>query len=230
MTEDKKQVTPKKDTNVGAAAGVAKSVFGDRRKQGAQGGQGGARRPMGGRGRRDETPDEFEQKIVDLARVTRVMAGGKRMRFRACVAVGNKKGKIAIGLAKGADVTNAISKAVNQAKKNMIDVPMINETIPHEIMHKAGAAKVFLKPAPRGHGIIAGGSTRIVIELSGVHNIICKNLGTTNKVNNAKCVIEALALLKKVAPKREKVEKVAESVVVEKTEAKKPTAKKEKAA
>ncbi|MEI8360896.1 MAG: 30S ribosomal protein S5 [bacterium] len=201
MTEDKKQVIPKKDTNLGAAAGVAKSVFGDRRKQGAQGG----RRPMGGRGKRDEVQDEFEQKIVDLARVTRVMAGGKRMRFRACVAVGNKKGKIAIGLAKGADVTNAISKAVNQAKKNMIDVPIINDTIPHEILHKSGAAKVLLKPAQRGRGIIAGGSTRIVIELSGVHNIICKNLGTTNKVNNAKCVIEALALLKKVAKKEKTV-------------------------
>ena len=94
---------------------------------------------------RREQP-EFEQQIVDLARVTRVMAGGKRMRFRACVAIGNKKGEIGIGLAKGADVTIAVTKAVNKAKKNLIKVPIVNGTIPHEIMQKFGAAKILFKP------------------------------------------------------------------------------------
>jgi small subunit ribosomal protein S5 len=172
----------------------------------------GPRKPLGARPKRDEFTEEFEQKIIDLARVTRVMAGGKRMRFRACVAVGNKKGKVGLGLAKGADVTMAIAKAVNQAKKDMVNVPMVNETITHEVLKKAGAALIMMKPARKGRGIIAGGSTRIVLELAGVHNIVCKNLGTTNKVNNAKCVLEALRLLKQPIRK----EKPAPAVVAEK--------------
>jgi small subunit ribosomal protein S5 len=147
--------------------------------------------------------EDFEQRIVDIARVTRVMAGGKRMRFRACVALGNKKGKIGIGLAKGADVTIAVTKAVNNAKKNIIDVPIINDTIPHEIYQKYGAAKILFKPARRGRGVIAGGAVRIILELSGIKNITSKILGTNNKVNNAKCVIEALKNLKKVEKQKE---------------------------
>jgi small subunit ribosomal protein S5 len=197
MSEVKQQEAPK------APAAAATAVATDQGNRPARtagprkDGRGGPRKPGGNRPKRDEFVDEFEQKIIDLARVTRVMAGGKRMRFRACVAVGNKKGKIGIGLAKGADVTIAISKAVNQAKKDMVDVPMINETIPHEVNQKTGAALLMMKPARKGRGIIAGGSTRIVMELAGVHNVVCKNLGTTNKVNNAKCVLEALRSLKK---------------------------------
>lgn len=176
-------------------------------------GRGGPRKPGGNRPKRDEFIDEFEQKIIDLARVTRVMAGGKRMRFRACVAVGNKKGQIGIGLAKGADVTMAISKAVNQAKKDMVTVPMINETIPHEVNQKTGAAVLMMKPARKGRGIIAGGSTRIVMELAGVHNVVCKNLGTTNKVNNAKCVLEALRSLKKPMKKAKEEKTLKEAAV-----------------
>lgn len=149
------------------------------------------------RGRTDGIPEEFEQKMIDIARVTRVMAGGKRMRFRACVAVGNKKGRIAIGLAKGADVTMAVTKAVNKAKKNFIDIPIVNETIPHEIYQKLGAAKILLKPAKQGRGIIAGGAVRVLLELSGVKNVTSKILGTGNKVNNVKCTMEALANLKR---------------------------------
>lgn len=129
------------------------------------------------------------------------MAGGKRMRFRACVAIGNKKGKVGIGLAKGADVTIAVTKAVNDAKKNMIDVPTVNDTIPHEIYYKKGAAKVLLKPARRGKGIIAGGAVRIIVEMAGIKNITSKILGTNNKVNIVKCTIEALENLKKVEAK-----------------------------
>jgi small subunit ribosomal protein S5 len=209
MTEEKKQDNTAVDTNQGAARAVAKTVFGERRTPRPGGGKKGFGGPRGQR--RDEPQDDFEQKIIDLARVTRVMAGGKRMRFRACVAVGNKKGKVSIGLAKGVDVTIAISKAVAQAKKSMIDVPTINETIPHEIVHKFGAAQILLKPAQKGRGIIAGGATRIVLELSGIKNIVCKNQGTNNKLNNAKCVIEALSLLKKPVKK----EKVALSAVKE---------------
>ena len=160
------------------------------------------------RGRRGEKPaDEYEQRIVDIARVTRVMAGGKRMRFRACVAVGNRKGKIGVGLDKGADVTIAVTKAVNQAKKNLIDAPIVNETIPHEIYHKMGAAKILLKPARKGKGVIAGGAVRIIIELSGIKNITSKILGTNNAVNVAKCTIEALDNIKKVEVKKDKPNK-----------------------
>ncbi len=165
----------------------------------------GGRRPQ----REERVPDEFEQKIIDIARVTRVMAGGKRMRFRACVAIGNKKGKVAIGLAKGADVTLAVAKAVNQAKKDMVTVPIVRQTIPHAIDQKFGAARVMLKPAALGRGIIAGGIVRTIFELSGVNNVSSKVLGTNNKVNNAKCVMIALKNLKQ--PRVSKNDKKAET-------------------
>lgn len=172
-------------------------------------------RPAGGKkftrgGRRpDNRPErpveEFEQRMVDIARVTRVMAGGKRMRFRACVAIGNKKGRVGIGLAKGADVTLAVQKAVNKAKKEMIEVPTINDTIPHEITEKFKAAKVLLKPAKKGKGVIAGGTARIILELAGIKNVYSKNLGTSNKLTVAKCVASALSKLKKVDAKKKEV-------------------------
>jgi len=184
--------------------GGGQSGQGDNRKRNFKGGRRGG---PGGRGRGEGgLPEEFEQKMIDIARVTRVMAGGKRMRFRACVAIGNKKGRIAIGLAKGADVTGAVTKAVNKAKKNFIDVPIINETIPHEIYQKLGAAKILFKPAKKGRGIIAGGAVRILLELSGIKNVTSKILGTGNKVNNVKCAILALSSLKKVEYKPVKKE------------------------
>ncbi|MBU0637114.1 MAG: 30S ribosomal protein S5 [Patescibacteria group bacterium] len=154
------------------------------------------------RNREEERQEEFEQKVVDIARVTRVMAGGKRMRFRACIAIGNKKGRVAIGLAKGADVTTAVTKAVNKAKKNFIDVQIINDTIAHEVRQKYGAAKILLKPAKIGRGIIAGGAVRIVLELVGIKNITSKILGTNNKINNVKCTILALQNLQHVKSKK----------------------------
>lgn len=146
----------------------------------------------------EEKKDEFEQRIIDIARVTRVMAGGKRMRFRACVALGNRNGKVAIGLAKGADVTLAVTKAVNQAKKNIIEVPITSQTIPHQIYQKFGAAKILLKPARQGRGIIAGGAVRIILELVGIKNVSGKILGSSNKINNVKCTILALKKFKTV--------------------------------
>lgn len=152
---------------------------------------------------KSESQEEFEQRIIDIARVTRVMAGGKRMRFRACVAIGNKSGKVAVGLSKGADVTMAVTKAVNKARKSIIDVPIVNETIPHEIYQKLGAAKVLLKPARRGKGVIAGGAVHIILGLVGIKNATTKILGTHNKVNVAKCTVEALKNLKRVEKKKE---------------------------
>lgn len=182
------------ETDKRAANAVAKSVFGDKKKN-----QFTKKRRTDGRG--EKPKEEFEQRIVDLARVTRVMAGGKRMRFRACVAIGDKNGRIGVGLDKGADVTIAISKAVNQAKKVMIEVPLVNDTIPHDVYLKTGAAKILLKPAKKGKGIIAGGAARIIFDLAGVKNITSKILGTTNKVSIARNVIEALASLRKVEKK-----------------------------
>lgn len=146
---------------------------------------------------------EFEQQIVDLARVTRVMAGGKRMRFRACVVIGDKKGQVGVGLAKGKDVSLAVSKAVAKAEKNLLKVNITGGTIAHEIYVKVGAAKVLLKPAPEGTGIISGGAARVVLELAGIKNVVSKIMGTNNKISNVDATLKALSLLK-VAPKKNK--------------------------
>lgn len=130
------------------------------------------------------------------------MAGGKRMRFRATVAVGDKKGKVGIGMGKGTDVAIAVNKAVNDAKKNLIEVQTVNDTIPHEVYKKLGASKLLFKPAKRGKGVVAGGIVRVILELAGIKNISSKILGTNNKVNNAKCTIEALKELKQVEMKK----------------------------
>jgi len=149
-----------------------------------------------GRGDRRKKPervkDEFDQKLIDIARVTRVMAGGKRMSFRACMVIGDRKGKVGMGLRKGADVSVAINKAVRAAKKQMIDVNIVNDTIPRKVVIKHGAARIMLKPAPSGTGVIAGGAIRSVLELAGIKNIVSKMMGTKNKVNNVKATIEGL--------------------------------------
>lgn len=155
---------------------------------------------------------EFEQKLVDLARVTRVMAGGKRLRFRACVVIGDYTGRIGWGVAKGADVSIAINKAVNQAKKRLIVFSSYKNTIRHEIFIKFKSAKVYLKPAPEGRGIIAGGVVRDVLELAGIKDVIAKIYGGKNKINNVKAVFKALQKIKKdeAKPEEEKSEKVIE--------------------
>lgn len=149
------------------------------------------------RGKRPEREvPKYDQQIVDIARVTRVMAGGKRMRFRICLVIGDRKGKVGYGLAKGLDVPVAIDKAYRQAEKNLIDVKTVKNTIAHEVRIKKGSAKIMLKPAPEGTGIIAGGAVRIVLELAGIGDVVAKILGTNNKVNNVKATIEGLESLK----------------------------------
>lgn len=147
---------------------------------------------------------EFEQRIIDLARVTRVSAGGKRLRFRALVALGDKKGRVGWALAKGADVTIAVNKAVNHAKKQMFKINLVNDTIPHQVVAKFKAAKVLLKPAVIGRGIIAGGAVRNILELAGVPNIYGKILGRTNsKISNVQATFKALRALKDIEPVKE---------------------------
>ena len=145
----------------------------------------------------EKPKDEFDSKLLDLARVTRVSAGGRRFRFRAVIVVGNKTGKVGVGVAKGIDVAQAVEKATRLAKKNLIEVPIIEETIPHEVFAKFGAARVLLKPKRKGRGMVAGGTVRILCRLAGIKNISSKILGRTgNKLNNAMATIEALKKLK----------------------------------
>lgn len=145
---------------------------------------------------REQEEKEFEQRVLDLSRVTRVTAGGKRMRFRACIAIGDKKGRVGVGVAKGADVASAIVKANRQAEKNCIKVTMRNETIPHRVDAKFGAAVIMIKPAPAGTGIKAGGVVRILLALAGVPNAVSKIFGSKNKINNARATIQALQSFK----------------------------------
>jgi len=152
--------------------------------------------------------EEFEQRVIDLARVTRVMAGGKRMKFRACLAIGDKKGRVGFGVAKGADVTQAITKAFNKAKKNLIKVPVINETIPHNVNIKFKSAKVLLKPAKKGTGVKAGGAVRILCELAGIANVTAKILGSNNKINNVKATMAAFRSFKPAKQADQKDEKI----------------------
>lgn len=160
----------------------------EKRAGGRRGGRSGPREPK-----------EFEQKTIDLSRVTRVVAGGKRMRFRATVAIGDQKGRVGVGIAKGSDVSIAIDKACTAAKKNMITVPIVDETIPHQVLIKHGAARVLIKPAPKGSGVIAGGPVRIIMELAGVKNVVGKILGSPNKINNVYALLLALRSLRTAA-------------------------------
>lgn len=151
----------------------------------------------GQRGGNQREEREFDQEIIDISRVTRVVAGGKRMRFRACVVIGDRKGRVGYAVAKGADVSLAVNKAVTAAKKRLTMIPKYNDTIPHETTQKYGAAQVFLKPAPAGTGVIAGGPVRAVIGLAGIKNIVTKMQGSRNKINNVKATFFALTTLRK---------------------------------
>lgn len=167
--------------------------------QGGRGGQrSGAPRGRGDRrgGRPEREPREFEQKILELARVTRVTKGGKRMRFRATLIIGDRRGRVGMGVAKGGDVAMSVEKAFRKAKKAMITIPMSHGTIPHVVDRKFAAAHVLLKPAPEGTGLKCGGAVRVILELGGVPNAVSKVMGSKNKINNAKAVMAALASLR----------------------------------
>lgn len=156
-----------------------------------------AGRKMDRRNRRDKVkadvgPKEFDELTIAVDRVSHTVAGGRRMRFKALVAVGNHKNKVGIGVAKGGDVTSAVNKATSKAKKSMITFNMNGETICHETRIKITGADVLMKPAAPGTGIIAGGTVRSIMGLTGVKNLISKSLGSTNKVNIAYAVIESL--------------------------------------
>lgn len=139
---------------------------------------------------------EFEEEVIQIDRVTRVVKGGRRLRFRATVAIGNRRGKVGVGIGKSTEVTGAISKAIAKAKKNLIVVPMAGQTIPHRISVKFKSARIMLMPAIPGTGIKAGGSVRKVIDLSGIKDIMGKCVGSPNRLNNSQAAILALSKLK----------------------------------
>ncbi len=175
---------------------------------------GGGRGGPGGRGgRRDRGPkpdipeqSDYEEKNLEVARVTRVTKGGKRMRFRVLSVIGNRKGRVGYGVGKGVDVAGATAKAVAQARKSLVTVTLVHDTIPHPVTAKFAASKILLKPAPKGSGVKAGGAVRQVLELAGVPNASSKILGSANKINNVKATFEALKQLRLPAKREAKNE------------------------
>lgn len=146
--------------------------------------------------RHQEVKKDIDSVVVEIKRVTRVVSGGKRMRFRALVVVGDKKGRVGIGVKKGVDVADAVGKATAQGRKNMIVVPLVNETIPHIIHIKYKSAKIMLRPSKTGSGVKVGGPLRAIVTLAGIKNISGKILGSANKISNVRAVYEALKSLK----------------------------------
>lgn len=143
-----------------------------------------------------QEPKEFEEKTVQINRVSKKTKGGNRMNFSVLVVVGDKKGRVGVGLGKAADVASAMRKASSYAQKHLITVATRGTTIPHEVRLKLGAAQIMLKPAPAGSGVIAGGPVRAVVEAAGIRDIVSKILGTNNKASNVYATFEALKRLK----------------------------------
>lgn len=149
---------------------------------------------------------EFDSKLVDLARVVRVSAGGRRFRFRAVVVAGDKKSRVGVGVAKGADVAQAVEKATRKATKNLVTVPMVGDTIPHEVQAHFGASHILLKPQRKGRGLVAGGVTRIIAEKAGIKNISAKTISKSrNKLNNAMATLAAIKKLQAPSTKSQTI-------------------------
>jgi small subunit ribosomal protein S5 len=197
-------------------------------RMGGRPGQGGPR------GRRPEiAPEEkqFDERVVHIDRVARVVKGGRRFRFRALVVVGDRKNRVGVGTAKGADVTAAVTKATEVAKKNFVNVPVYKGTIPHEAEAKVSGARILIRPAAPGTGLIAGGTVRVVLEVAGISNALSKSLGSTNKTNAAYATIAAL---QSIVPAKDwittqqskKADKPAAAKAIEKVEVKAEPAEK----
>ncbi len=196
------------------------------------GGKRGGRK--GGRGRREKAPKEFEETVLQIDRVTRVTKGGRQLRFRISIVIGDKKGRVGFGIGKSGEVIIGIQKSIAKAKRNLINVPIFNETIPHQVEGNFKASKVLLFPARVGKGIIAGGAVRKILELAGVKNVLSKAHGSRNRINVAYATFLALQQLQNKKPLSSKEEEVVEKEVVEKLvekkgkkpeKVKKPTAK-----
>lgn len=151
--------------------------------------------------------DEFDEKVVKISRVSKKTKGGNKIGFSALAVVGDRKGRVGVGLGKAPDVSNAIRKGILLARKHLITVPIINDTIPHRVDIKVGAARIMLKPAPVGSGVIAGGAVRSVVSAAGIKNISSKVLGTKNQANNVHATLEALKMLSEREEERKELAK-----------------------
>jgi small subunit ribosomal protein S5 len=149
-------------------------------------------------------PKEFEETVVQINRISKKTKGGNQIRFSALVVVGDKKGKVGIGLAKATDVRNAIRKAIDAAKRKLVVIPLAGTTVPYSVKEKFSAAKVLLKPAPPGSGIIAGGPMRVVLEAAGIRDAVGKILGTKNKISNVYATLKALESISEIVEARRK--------------------------
>lgn len=140
---------------------------------------------------------QWQEKVVEVSRVTKVVKGGKKMSFRALVVIGDEKGQVGVGVGKATDVVNAVKKAVADGKRHLVLIPVTKElSIPHVVNGRAGAARVFISPSSAGSGVKAGGSIRTVLELAGIQNILSKQMGSSNLLNNARATLNALASLR----------------------------------
>jgi small subunit ribosomal protein S5 len=149
-------------------------------------------------------PKEFEETVVQINRISKKTKGGNQIRFSALVVVGDRKGKVGVGIAKATDVRNAIRKSIEAAKRKMIVVPLAGTTVPYSVFEKFSAAKVMLKPAPPGSGIIAGGPMRVVLEAAGIRDAVGKILGTKNKISNVYATLKALETISGIVEARRK--------------------------
>lgn len=182
---------------------------------GRGGDQGNRRGGKGGRGRKQREPKEFEESIIQIDRVTRVTKGGRQLRFRVSVVIGDQKGRVGYGIGKSSEVMSGVQKAIATAKRNMITVPIFEDTIPHAVNYKFKASKVFLLPAPEGKGVIAGGAVRKVLELAGIKNVLSKMHGSRNKLNSVYATMECLKALQNRAPIKTKAQASAAQAAAE---------------
>jgi len=181
--DDKLGTVPEEGTQDGVRRGRRTSSRESNRRGGEQDG-------------RQREQSEWEEKIIQVRRVTKVVKGGKKLSFRAVVAVGNSKGQVGIGVGKAAEVISAIQKGVVDARKSLVKVHLVGTTIPHQIVGKQGSSKILLKPAAKGTGVIAGGAARAILELSGVGDVLSKSLGSRAPLNVARATINGLQSLR----------------------------------
>lgn len=186
MADNQDKIIPSDDLGVSGDAPPRKG------RRGSRGEGSGPRRDEP----RQREQSEWEEKIIQVRRVTKVVKGGKKLSFRAVVAVGNGKGQVGIGVGKAAEVISAIQKGVVDARKSLVKVPLVGTTIPHQIMGKRGSSKIMLRPAAKGTGVIAGGAARAILELAGVGDVLSKSLGSRAPLNVARATVNGLSSLR----------------------------------